>query len=163
MTEHAVALVYAPSDSLRDGTERVTDSAAPSRRRVSRARRLRPSRPYVLLPLALLVSIWLVLVFGRTLTDLNAATERAAAVGAESAALEARLEAGRREVELVRSDAFMAMQARTYGMGLPGERAFALAPGAPPAPSITPLGAATAPASPSTPLESWLGLLFGGD
>lgn len=107
-----------------------------------------------------MLALWLVLVFGRALTELNEATERAAAVGAESAALQARLEAGQRELELVQTDAFQAHQARAYGLGREGERAFALETGAPPAPVVTPLGA-EAPSPARTPLQSWLVLLFG--
>lgn len=158
-----MALVQSPGDSLAGGSSRASTRGR-SRPGGSggRTRRLRPGRAYVVFAAVLIVSVWLVLVFGRALTDLNVATERAAAVTAESAALEARLEAGRREVELVQSDGFMAMQARAYGMGRPGERAFALEPGAPVAPSITPLGAVSASSRPLTPLESWLRLLFGG-
>ncbi len=109
----------------------------------------------------LLVAVWLVLVFGRALTELNEATQRAAALTAESATLEAQLEAGWRELELVQTDAFQRLQARAYGMGGAGERAFSLAADAPSPAPIVPLGGESTTV-PRTPLESWLRLLFGG-
>lgn len=126
-----------------------------------RVRSLRAGRSYLLIAVVAVLGLWLVLVFGRALSELNAATERAAELRAESAALEARLEAGRRELELVRSDAFQRLQARAYGLGDEGERPFALEPDAPPPPTIVPLGADSSPAR-RTPLDAWLQLLFGG-
>ncbi|HUG49252.1 MAG TPA: hypothetical protein VMP67_12675 [Candidatus Limnocylindria bacterium] len=109
----------------------------------------------------LVVVGWLLWVFGSSLTQLNEATEQADALRAESAALEARLDAGQRELELVQSDAFQAHQARAYGMGGEGERAFGLEADAPPPPAIVPLGGES-PTTQHTPLEAWLNLLFGG-
>jgi hypothetical protein len=121
---------------------------------------LRPARSYLVVAAIVVIGIWLVLVFGRAVTELNEATERAAVLAAESAALEQRLEAGRRELELVQSDAFQQMQARSFGLGADGERAFALEPGAPPPDAVIPLGAESQSVA-QTPLESWLRLLFG--
>jgi len=135
-------------------------SPAQSPRRLRGRMSLRPARPYLLVILAAVVAVWLVLVLGRALTQLNEASERAAAVGAESAALQARLEAGQRELELVQADAFQSLQARSYGLGREGERAFGLEADAPPPPPIVPLGGQSAPLS-RTPLEAWLGVLFG--
>ena len=123
-------------------------------------RTLRSTRSYVLLIGAVLLAAWLVLVFGRALTDLNEATERADGIRAESAALEARLDAGQDELALVQSDAFQQMLARGYGLGRPGERAFGLEAGAPSPPLVMPLGSSAA-ATEQTPLEAWLALLFG--
>lgn len=129
-------------------------------RRGGPRRSLRLARSYLLLAALVLLSAWLVLVFGRALSELNEANLRAAAVSAETAALDARLEAGQRELELVQGDAFQRMQARAYGMGLAGERAFALDADAPPPPQLEPLGGEL-PSVSRTPFESWLRLLFG--
>lgn len=129
-------------------------------RRAGGRRSLRPARSYLLIIGLTLLAVWLVLVFGRALTQLNEASERAAAVSAESAALQARLEAGQRELELVQTDAFQSLQARSYGLGEEGERAFALEAEAPPPPPIVPLGTESTTVS-RTPLEAWLGVLFG--
>ncbi len=124
--------------------------------------KLGPTRSYLLMVVGVVLAIWLVVVFGRALTQLNEATDRAAAVRLETIALQERLDAGRREAELVQTDAFMAMQARSFGMGRPSERAFALAPGTATAPAVVPLGADAGLAPATTPLDSWLRLLFGG-
>lgn len=130
-------------------------------KQIGHGRRFRPRRSYLALVGMLILGVWLVLVFGRALTELNEATDRQAAIAAESQALEQRLEAGRRELELVQTDAFQRLQARAFGIGDRGERVFMLAPDAPSPPPIVPLGG-TAPATTSeTPLEAWLGLLFG--
>lgn len=129
-------------------------------RRPGGGRSLRPARNYLLIIGLALLAVWLVLVFGRALTQLNEASERAAAVSAESAALQARLEAGQRELELVQTDSFQSLQARSYGLGAEGERAFGLEADAPPPPPIVPLGTESATVS-RTPLEAWLGVLFG--
>lgn len=157
-----MALVYAPGESL-PGARQREPGPARAGGSAERTRRLRPGRPYVGLAVALVVGAWLVLIFGAALTELNEATECAADVRAETAALQARLDAGRREVELAQTEGFLQMQARAYGMGLPGELPFALEPDAPPPPPVTPLGQERAVAPPATPLESWLRLLFGGD
>jgi len=118
-------------------------------------------RSHLGLAVVVLVGLWLVLVFGSALSELNEASRRAAALAVEQATLEARLAAGERELELVQTDAFQRMQARAHGLGRSGEHAFALEAGAPSPPPVTPLGGASADLS-RTPLESWLSLLFGG-
>lgn len=159
MPSNAVSL--AATSEARPGPASVSPPAGGGRlRRAGGGRSLRPARSYLLILGVVVLAIWLVFVFGRALTQLNDASERAAAVNAESAALQARLEAGERELELVQTDAFQSLQARSYGLGGEGERAFGLEAGAPPAPPIVPLGGASASVN-RTPLEAWLGLLFG--
>ena len=84
-------------------------------------------------------------------------------MGAEPATLQARLDADKREQEVVQTDAFQRMQARAYGMGVTGEVVFALPHDAPSAPPITPLGAGAAKgaADAGSPLDAWLKILFG--
>lgn len=125
------------------------------------ARRLRPTRVQVALVVGVVVALWVVLAFGRTMAALSEATARAAAVRAENAALTSRLAEAQTESELLQSDAYLRFAARSYGMGRPGEHAFGLAPGAPaPAPTV-PLGGSAAISAPATPLDNWLSLLFG--
>ena len=62
---------------------------------------------------------------------------------------------------LIQTDAFMAREARAFGMGDAGERPFALEPDAPPPARIVPLGAEPTAVETRGPLEEWLDLLFG--
>jgi hypothetical protein len=142
------------------GATQPLDSLA---RQLRGGRRLGPGRSYLGLVVLVVVAIWVVFMFGRALTQLNEATQRAAAVRTETGVLYDRLEEVQRELELVQTDAFLSLQARGYGMGESGERVFGLAPGAPAPPAIVPLGGTATSADGRTPLESWLRLLFGGD
>jgi cell division protein FtsB len=104
----------------------------------------------------------LVAVFGRALADANALEQRHAREEATNATLRAEVAAGRAEIAFIQTDDFLTYEARSYGMGAPGEHAFALEPGAPDPRPITPLGSADeAPAS-TSPLDDWLKLLLGG-
>jgi hypothetical protein len=164
MTQRAVALVYRPGEPASTTLNAVgrREVAAPAGAR-RRNRRLGRGQPYLVIILGVVLAVWLVVVFGRALTELNEASDRAAMVQAETALLQERLQAARGEASIVQGDAFMAMQARQYGMGRPGERAFALAEGAPPAPPVVPLGGDAGRAGGASPLESWLRLLLGRD
>jgi hypothetical protein len=108
-----------------------------------------------------LVTIWLVAIFGRALTDATALNERQIREEAVNASLRAQVAAGRAEIAFIQTDAFLLFEARTYGMGTAREHAFALEPGAPPPQPIAPLGSTDAELSGSTPVEDWLRLLFG--
>jgi hypothetical protein len=130
------------------------------RRQLGYGRRLRPRRTLGLVAL-LVVGTWVILSFGRTITSLNDATARQAVLLSETSALTAQLQAGHRELDLVQTDSFQALQARAYGIGAPGEIAFSLESDAPAPLPITPLGAAGQQAQPQTPLDAWLRLLFG--
>lgn len=126
-----------------------------------RRRPLKPGRSHVAAALLAIVAVWLVVVFAGTLGELDRATQRRAAALSESTALQQRLDADRRELALVQTDAFQAMMARAYGMGAPGEQAFSLQTDVSP-PPIVPLGRATeTPPEQLTPLDAWLELLFG--
>jgi len=124
-------------------------------------RRLRPTRLGIGVVVAIVVALWFVLAFARTMTQLNDATARTAAVRADNAALTQRLAAAQAEADLLQSDAYLRFAARSFGMGGPGERAFGLAPGAPLPASIVPLGAAPTANAAASPLDNWLSLLFG--
>ena len=122
---------------------------------------LRQRRFQILAIVLVVLALWLLLTFGRALGQLNDATQRETAAAAETRALQAQLESGRRELMLVQTDAFQAMQARALGMGANGEQVFALTADAPPPPQIVPLGGSSATASAKSPLDAWLELLFG--
>jgi cell division protein FtsB len=124
-------------------------------------RRLRPSRLQLGLLVGVLVAVWFVLAFARTMSQLNEATARTDAVRADNAALTQRLAAAQSEADLLQSDAYLRFAARSFGMGGPGERAFGLAPGAPAPAAMVPLGQSNAAAQKATPLDDWLNLLFG--
>jgi cell division protein FtsB len=124
-------------------------------------RRLRPTRLQLGLVVGIVVALWFVLAFARTMTQLNEATARTDAVRADNAALTQRLAAAQNEADLLQSDAYLRFAARSFGMGNPGERAFGLAPGAPSPPAMVPLGQPPTSQKEATPLDSWLSLLFG--
>ncbi len=129
-------------------------------RQIGYGRGLRPGRAQILALGLVILGFWLVLVFGRALGQLNDATQRQLNAAAETQTLQAQLDAGRRELMLVRTDAFQSLQARALGMGQNGELVFTLTSDAAP-PAIVPLGRAGVPGASLTPLEAWLDLLFG--
>ena len=125
------------------------------------ARRIRPTRVHVALVVAVIVALWVVVVFGRTMAELGEATARASAVRAENAVLTSRLAEEQAESALLQSDAYLRFAARGYGMGKSGERSFGLTPGAPASEPMVPLGGSAATSAPASPLDNWLTLLFG--
>ena len=131
------------------------------RKQLGYGRRMRPGRNHLALIAIVVVGAWVVVGFGRTITSMNAATDRQAALTAETQVLNAQLVAAERELNLVQTDGYQALQARAFGMGHPGEIAFSLSTDAPPAPHVVPLGEAGTAAEPGSPLEAWLRLLFG--
>ena len=130
-------------------------------RQIGYGRGLRPNRTQVVAVGLVILTFWLVLVFGNALGQLNDATRRAAVAASEAQTLQMQLDAGRRELALVQTDAFQQMQARALGMGGPGERIFALTADSPTPPAIVPLGQNSATLATKSPLEAWLELLFG--
>jgi cell division protein FtsB len=111
-----------------------------------------------------LVAVWIVAVFARQVGDATAATQRAAQMAADNAALAAEVEALQREVALIIQPEFVGQQARSHGLGEPREIPFVLDSSVPPPVDGAP-GSASArlgAAEPrQTPLEAWLSLLFG--
>jgi len=164
MGQPAVAVLESgaqPVASRRPSEEEVNDRLKILSKQIGYGRRLRPDRSHAALLIAVVVGFWVVLSFGRTITQLNAATDRQAALTSETAALTAQLDAGHRELDLIQTDAFQGLQARALGIGAPGEIAFSLEAGSAAPPHIVPLGTAGSDLSDQTPLDAWLRLLFG--
>ena len=124
-------------------------------------RRFRPTRGHLVAIALIVVGLWVTLGFARTITQLNAATDRQGQLTDETAALAAQLDASHRELQLVQTDGFQALQARMYGIGEPREVVFALEQGAPSPEPVIPLGRVSAGSAPQSPLAAWLRLLFG--
>jgi hypothetical protein len=163
MPKPAVAVASASDASGRVQTGPDTDLNARLTtlgRQIGYSRGLRPGRAQLLALGVLIVAFWMVVTFGRALGQLNEATQRQQAAAAQAAALQLQLEAGRRELALVQTDAFQRLQARALGMGELGELVFTLTSDASP-PAIVPLGQSASAAVEKGPLEAWLELLFG--
>jgi hypothetical protein len=150
-----------PADGPRTSPDPVVEAQlATLKKQIGYGRNYRPGRSHVALIILIVVGSWVVLSFGRTITQLNAATDRQAALTAETGALTAQLAAVHREMELIQTDAFQGLQARAYGIGAPGEVAFSLDADAPPPSAITPLGGDANSGKAQTPLDAWLRLIF---
>lgn len=118
-------------------------------------------RRTITVAIGLLVVAWIVLVFARAVSQSNQVAAQAAGLRAEDAAIARQVADRQAELAVIQSPAFIALEARAYGYGTPKEQVFALRPGAPSPPVITPLGADPAPAGPTRPLDAWLQLLLG--
>jgi hypothetical protein len=119
------------------------------------------SRRSLAVVIGVIVVAWIVFVFARAVADSAASTDKADVLRRETAVAAARLEAAERELEMIQSPDYLALQARAYGYGGAGERAFALETDSPSPRPITPLGAEPGSGGRSTPLDDWLDLLFG--
>ncbi len=118
-------------------------------------------RRTIALVASIAVVAWLVLVFGRAIAQSNQVGVEAAALRAQDATLAQQVVQQQAELAVIQSPAFLSLEARAYGYGKPHEQVFALQPGAPPPPAITPLGADPSAAPPPTPLQAWMELLLG--
>jgi hypothetical protein len=124
--------------------------------------RSRRERRTVYLLMGLVLGAWLFMVFANALADANEQRARLALERAENERLAALVEAGTQEIVTIDEPAFLQLLARGYGMGVPVERPFALAPGAPPPPELRPLGQPRErPVASSTPVDDWVELLIG--
>ena len=112
--------------------------------------------------LILFVAGGLVFVFAGTLARATTLEAEATVARSAVAALEASVGAGRAELEFLETDQFIEQLARGVGFGRKGEQAFSLPEDAPEPPAIPPLGTSGQDAADQSPLEAWLGLLFGG-
>ncbi len=111
-----------------------------------------------------LVGAWVVISFGRQVSDAAAASDRAAALRATNDALRTHLAALQLDIGRAQSDQYVGVAARGDGLGKKHEIPVALAAGAPSLPPDAPGSAALRVGGqdqPKTPLEAWLDLLFG--
>lgn len=163
MPKPAVVVASSSTGSTRTRTAPDTELSARLTalgHQIGYGRGMRPRRSQLLALGVLILAFWLVLVFGRALGQLNEATQREAVAASDAAALQLQLEAGRRELALVQTDAFQSLQARALGMGANGELIFTLTSDELP-PRIVPLGQSEPASAHTGPLEAWLELLFG--
>jgi hypothetical protein len=145
----------------RSGAETPADSSSAREPGSAKgAPRFRLTRVHIAALAIVVVGLWVVLSFGRTITALNSATDREQQLSDETAQLTEQLDASHRELEIVQTDGFQALQARAFGIGEPGEINFSLEPGAPSPAPVVPLGSERNEAAPHTPLDAWLRLLF---
>ncbi|MBM4407000.1 MAG: hypothetical protein FJ038_00010 [Chloroflexi bacterium] len=113
---------------------------------------------------AVIMTVWVLALFIRQVSDASAAQSSADLIRRENRGLAAEVEALSAEKDLVAQDAYVAFEARAYGLGDQRERRFVLAPGAP---SLAPDAPGSAgqrvgrTEQTGTPLDSWLELLFG--
>jgi len=122
------------------------------------------TRRRVTLLVAAIVSVWVVAVIVRQTGDASAATARVEATRQANDELAADVAALERELELIQRDAYVAQQARSYGLGGAREIPFSLSAEVPALPPNAPGSAAERLGSTvraQSPLESWLDLLFG--
>lgn len=113
---------------------------------------------------AAFVSAWIVVVFARQVGEATDAANRADQLRFENSALAAEVEALEDELAMIVRDEYIAQQARAEQFGLPGEIPFALDRSVPLPPEGAPGSASAAQGADlqrTSPLESWLALLFG--
>lgn len=152
-----------PPDDAPDDSESVAGPVVPSLHDLPIAGL---TRRRVAFGLAVLVSAWIVIVFARQVGDAQAATARAEQLGLENTALVRQVEDLEDELDLIQRESFVRLEARAYRLGGTDEVAFRLGPDAPELAADAPGSAASrlgAASRPSSPLESWLALLFGPD
>jgi hypothetical protein len=113
--------------------------------------------------LGALLAGWIVILFARQVSEASAATGRAETMVADNASRRSEIAGLERELQRIQQQRFVVQQARGYGLGGPREIAFTLGASAPSLPPDAPgsaglrVGAHTS----TTPLDSWLTLLFG--
>jgi len=151
-TTVAAAGVDAPEPAGADGVDLSSLSIAGiTRRRVGWA-------------CAALIAAWIVVIFARQASEGAAAANRADQVAHDNAALAAEVASLEHELQVIERPAYIAQQARGYGLGTDKEIPFTLDPAVPSPGPDAPGSASTrvgADEQRVTPLESWLSLLFG--
>lgn len=111
-----------------------------------------------------LISVWIVIVFARQASEAAAASSRAGEIAGDNTALAAEVASLEHELGIIKQPAYVAQQARAYGLGTTQEIPFTLDPSVPdPGPDAPGSAALRVGAHDDrpTPLESWLSLLFG--
>ena len=148
-----------PADRDLPGPSRSsTAGAAYVIRSLQRSRR---ERRTLFVAISAIVGVWLLVVFANALADASDQTARLARERVVNTSLQAQVAAGGAEIATIQGRVFLDFLARSYAMGEPHERPFALLQGAPPPPVMSPLGQQAAPLASTTPLEDWIELLIG--
>lgn len=122
------------------------------------------SRRRVVTAAGLLLAGLLTLSFVRQVGEASAAAARAADLRNANAALRDDVARLQRDLYHVQDEHFIQLEGRAYGLGSKGEIPFALGAGAPALAADAPGSASVrlgAPERPHSPLDAWLGLLFG--
>jgi cell division protein FtsB len=113
---------------------------------------------------AALVAAWIVIVFARQASEGAAVAARADQIANDNRDLAAEVAALEHELRVIERPAYVAQQARAYGLGSSREIPFTLDPSVPTPGPDAPGSASTrvgADEERTTPFESWLSLLFG--
>ena len=113
---------------------------------------------------AAMLAAWIVIAFGRQVSEASAASARAQDIASGNAALRLEVAAMERELDAIARQRFVEQQARAYRVGGSREIPFALAPDAPALAADAPGSAAVRLGAESehvSPLERWLTVLFG--
>ena len=114
--------------------------------------------------LGAILAIWVIGLFARQVGDASAASTRAETIAAANEELRHEVASYRHELAFIQRQEYVVQQARGFGLGQAREIPFTLAPDAPPLPADAPGSASVrvgAPVERSSPLDSWLELLFG--
>ena len=120
-------------------------------------------RRLILVGAAILLA-WTVVSFGRQVAEASASSARAEELRAANAALTDEVAAMEHELQVIQDQRYISQAARAFRLGNPDEIPFALEADAPPLPADAPGSAAVslgADATPDSPLERWLDVLFG--
>ncbi len=111
-----------------------------------------------------LLAVWIVVVFARQVGEASAAAARVEQMGVDNSALSKVVTGLSRELDLIKREQYIELEARAHGLGTSKEIAFTLAEDAPPLPADAPGSASVrlgAKAAQVSPLDRWLSLLFG--
>lgn len=122
------------------------------------------SRRRLVTAAGLIAACLLALSFVRQVGEASAASDRADALRAGNAQLQAEVARLQHDLGRVQDPRYILLAGRAYGLGGPREIPFALAAGAPPLAADAPGSASVrlgAPPLHRTPLETWLEVLFG--
>jgi len=122
------------------------------------------TRRRVAFVMAAVVTVWVIAVFARQVTEAADAASRADATAAQNAALADEVASLQHELSIVAERPYVTQQARGFGLGTEHEIPFQLAPDAPALPADAPGSAAQRlgeTAAHRSPLDTWLTLLFG--
>ena len=122
------------------------------------------TRRRIALAIGALISAWVIVLFAHQVGSASEASAHAQAMRTANAAAQSNVAALQAELDLIGRTAYIEQQARIYRLGTAREIPFTLADDAPALPSDAPGSAGVrlgATVVRSTPLESWIRLLFG--